>query len=179
MIIILLTIIIYLIYKIYKISSKENFKTETCSSINRPENFGRGTSRNWKKTCIGNKCDEAAERCTAQLEKEKAEAEAGPSSSNNDTTTITLIPESITKYMSKGMIFIFVFLLMTVNLIALSISLQCNSGSGSIFYKLASALFAFMFGILYLIFNYYMYRIKVNNRPCVICRTNIFDLSHT
>ena len=97
----------------------------------------------------------------------------------SNTTSITLIPESITKYMSKGVIFIFVFLLMTVNLIALSISLQCNSGSGSIFYKIASALFAFMFGILYLIFNYYMYRIKVNNRPCVICRTNIFDLSHT
>ena len=34
-----------------------------------------------------------------------------------------------------------------------------------------------LFGILYLIFNYYMYRVKVNNKPCVICKDNVFGLS--
>jgi len=96
---------------------------------------------------------------------------------NTVTTNDTSISEKLTKYLSKGSIFLFFFLLLTVNLVALSISLQCNVGSGNIFYKIASGMFAFMFGILYIIFNYYMYRIKVNNKPCVICRTNIFEIS--
>lgn len=79
-------------------------------------------------------------------------------------------------YIYNSFIFIFVFFLFTTNLIALSISLQCNR-SQSIFYKLASGVFAFMFGILYIIMNYYMYRIKMNNDPCIICRKNIFAFS--
>jgi hypothetical protein len=95
---------------------------------------------------------------------------------SNDTTT-TSVSAKLANYLSKGSLFLFFFLLLTVNLVALSISLQCNVGSGNILYKIASGMFAFMFGILYIIFNYYMYRIKVNNKPCVICRTNLFELS--
>jgi len=79
-------------------------------------------------------------------------------------------------YMKRALLYIFLFLLLTVNLIALSVSLQCNKES-NIFYKIASGLFAFMFGILYLIFNYYMYRVKVNNKPCIICKDDVFGLS--
>lgn len=79
-------------------------------------------------------------------------------------------------YLKRSLLYIFLFLLLTVNLIALSVSLQCNKES-NIFYKMASGLFAFMFGILYLIFNYYMYRVKVNNKPCVICKDDVFGLS--
>ena len=96
---------------------------------------------------------------------------------NTTNDTSPSVSENITKYLSKGSIFLFFFLLLSINLVALSISLQCNVGSGNIFYKIASGMFAFMFGILYIIFNYYMYRIKVNNKPCVICRTNIFEIS--
>ena len=94
---------------------------------------------------------------------------------SNDTTT-TSVSAKLANYLSKGSLFLFFFLLLTVNLVALSISLQCNVGSGNILYKIASGMFAFMFGILYIIFNYYMYRIKVNNKPCVICRTNLFEM---
>ena len=94
----------------------------------------------------------------------------------NDETSTNTVSEKLTNYLSKGSLFLFFFLLLTINLVALSISLQCNV-DGNIFYKIASGMFAFMFGILYIIFNYYMYRIKVNNKPCVICRTNIFELS--
>ena len=90
-----------------------------------------------------------------------------------DTTTKT---EFFGTYMKRALLYIFLFILLTVNLIALSVSLQCNKES-NIFYKIASGLFAFMFGILYLIFNYYMYRVKVNNKPCVICKDNVFGLS--
>jgi hypothetical protein len=82
---------------------------------------------------------------------------------------------NISKYVKRALIFILIFLLLSINLIALSVSLQCNSGE-NVFYKIASAMFAFMFGILYLIFNYYMYRVNKNNDPCTICKTNIFPL---
>lgn len=82
----------------------------------------------------------------------------------------------LSKYIRRSLIFIFLFILLSTNLMALAVSLQCNKQS-NIFFKLASGLFAFMFGILYLIFNYYMYRVKVNNKPCIICRNDIFGLS--
>ena len=92
-----------------------------------------------------------------------------------DTTDTTTKTEFFGTYMKRALLYIFLFILLTVNLIALSVSLQCNKES-NIFYKLASGLFAFMFGILYLIFNYYMYRVNKNNDPCTICKTNIFPL---
>ena len=78
-------------------------------------------------------------------------------------------------YMYKSFIFVFIFALFVINLFALTISLQCNR-SQSVFFKVGAALFAFMFGILYIIMNYYMYRIRMNNDACVICRNNIFGL---
>ena len=89
---------------------------------------------------------------------------------SNETTE-----SKIYKYLKRSVIFILVFLLLTTNIIALSVSLQCNKGT-NIFYKIASAMFAFMFGIIYLIFNYLMYRVNVNNDPCIICKNNIFSL---
>ena len=93
-----------------------------------------------------------------------------------ETTDTTSNTAFFGTYMKRALLYIFLFILLSVNLIALSVSLQCNKES-NIFYKIASGLFAFMFGILYLIFNYYMYRVKVNNKPCVICKENVFDLS--
>ena len=82
---------------------------------------------------------------------------------------------NISKYLKRAFLFILIFLLLSINLIALSVSLQCNSAE-NIFYKIASAMFAFMFGILYLIFNYYMYRVNKNSDPCTICKNNIFPI---
>jgi hypothetical protein len=95
---------------------------------------------------------------------------------DNSTNSTESTESKFYKYFQRAIIFILIFLLLTTNIIALSVSLQCNKGS-NIFYKIASGMFAFMFGIIYLIFNYLMYRVNVNNDPCVICRNNIFSLS--
>ena len=108
-----------------------------------------------------------------KLSKESFESETENNSLNTSNTTNTSI---FTTFMKRAILYIFLFVLLSVNLVALSVSLQCNKES-NIFYKLASGLFAFMFGILYLVFNYYMYRVKVNNKPCVICRNDVFGLS--
>ena len=78
-------------------------------------------------------------------------------------------------YLYKSFVFIFIFCLCVINLIAVSISLQCNTNE-SVFFKITSAIFASMFGIFYIIVNYYLYRVGINNNPCIICNTNIFKL---
>ena len=57
---------------------------------------------------------------------------------------------------SAGM-FLLVFIILTINFMALSVSLQCNRGKPN---KLASAIYAFFFGPIYLIVNYYSVRLR-------------------
>lgn len=95
---------------------------------------------------------------------------------NTDTNPAPTEPLSITsktinyiwKLIYKSGIFLFIFVVFVTNLTAVSISLQCNNNE-TFFYKIASALFAFMFGILYIFMNYYYYRITLNDYPCIIC----------
>jgi|TARA_B110000285_G_C14542218_1_gene345496 hypothetical protein len=68
-------------------------------------------------------------------------------------------------YLKKSFIFILIFAIFVINLSALSLSIKCNKSEG-IFFKISSALYAFMFGILYILINYYMYRIKMKNYAC-------------
>ena len=79
----------------------------------------------------------------------------------------------ITSNLDKIKICFVIFALFVINLFAVSISLQCNRNRG-IFSKLISAIFAFMFGMLYILVNYYMYRIVMNKYPCKICSDNPF-----
>lgn len=68
-------------------------------------------------------------------------------------------------YLKKSLIFIILFVIFVVNLCALSLSIKCNKSEGLLF-KISSGIYAFMFGILYILINYYMYRIKMKNYPC-------------
>ena len=151
---------------------KEHFDTIVCNTKNAPEKFKRGESGHWKRNCIGKKDIASCEkRCDTQKIKEGLENK----SNNNSKVSENASLSNISKYLKRAFLFILIFLLLSVNLIALSVSLQCNSAQ-NVFYKIASAMFAFMFGILYLIFNYYMYRVNKNNDPCTICKNNIFPL---
>lgn len=67
--------------------------------------------------------------------------------------------------------FIF-FALLTINLLALSVSLQCNRGTNQQTY---SAIYAFLFGPIYLIFNYYFVRVlSKGGEMCQFSNTNPF-----
>ena len=68
-------------------------------------------------------------------------------------------------YLKKSFIFIIVFVIFVINLSALSLSIKCNKSEG-FFFKISSGMYAFMFGILYILINYYMYRIKMKQYPC-------------
>lgn len=71
---------------------------------------------------------------------------------------------------SAGM-FLLVFIILTINFLALSVSLQCNRGKPN---KLASAIYAFFFGPIYLIVNYYSVRLMSKGESCEFSTTNPF-----
>jgi hypothetical protein len=79
----------------------------------------------------------------------------------------------IGSHVTRVFIFVFVFCLFVLNLTAVSVSLQCNKDA-DFFFKIGSAMFAFMFGIFYILVNYYLYRVNLNGYPCIICNTEIF-----
>ena len=53
-------------------------------------------------------------------------------------------------YFWRSLVFVLIFVLFTTNLIALALSQQCNRAE-PIFFRIASGMFAFMFGILYIL----------------------------
>jgi hypothetical protein len=91
------------------------------------------------------------------------------SKKNSEEETTNLISRNF----SRSLIFVFVFFLFTINFLAVSVSLQCNKDKGLMF-KISSTMFAFMFGFLYIILNYYMYRVKLKGDPCDICSNEPF-----
>jgi hypothetical protein len=62
---------------------------------------------------------------------------------------------------------------MSFNFIALSLSLNCNADK-EFFTRLMSAIFAFLFGIVYIIINYYTYRVLHQGKICKINKEKLF-----
>ena len=69
---------------------------------------------------------------------------------------INEIMTTISYYFKKSLIYIGIFILFTINIIALSISLQCNRDR-YFSIRFVSAIFAFLFGLIYIGFNYIQY----------------------
>ena len=86
--------------------------------------------------------------------------------------------ETITFYVKKSLIYFGIFVLFTINIIALSISLQCNQDR-YLGFRITSALFAFLFGIVYIMFNYLQYRVKIKKQTCELCGNEPFPLNFT
>ena len=59
------------------------------------------------------------------------------------------------------------FCLFVVNLTAVAISLNCNR-TEPLGYRIASALYAFMFGFIYIFINYLGYKVKMKQEVCRI-----------
>jgi len=71
----------------------------------------------------------------------------------------------ITDFLTLSLKFAFLVLLLTINFTAMSLALICNKDSGFAT-KLFAAIYAFLFGIIYIVVNYYSYRIQVKKTPC-------------
>jgi hypothetical protein len=77
------------------------------------------------------------------------------------------------KYMTLCFKYGLMFIFVSFNFIALSISLNCNVDK-PIGTRIASALFAFFFGIVYIIVNYYTYRVLHQGKICKMNKEKLF-----
>ena len=82
----------------------------------------------------------------------------------------------ITKYFEICLKYGLMVALMTMNFIALSLSLNCNADQ-EFFKRVFSAIFAFFFGFIYIIVNYYTYRVLVKGQICKMNKDKLFPFA--
>jgi len=63
--------------------------------------------------------------------------------------------------------------ILTLNFLGLSVSLNCNADQ-EMFTRIMSAVFAFFFGFVYLIINYYTYKVLTQGKICKMNREKLF-----
>lgn len=81
--------------------------------------------------------------------------------------------DQITNLLKLFMKMFFMFALLSINFLALSISLNCNLNSTPTV-KYTSAIFAFLFGIIYIVVNYYTYRVMTKKEVCEFDKDRLF-----
>ena len=69
--------------------------------------------------------------------------------------------------------YLFLVTLFTLNFLGLSVSLNCNADN-EFFQRIMSAIFAFFFGFVYLIVNYYTYKVLSQGKICKMDRDKLF-----
>lgn len=68
---------------------------------------------------------------------------------------------------------LFLVTILTLNFLGLSVSLNCNADQ-ELFHRIMSAIFAFFFGFVYLIINYYTYKVLSQGKICKMDREKLF-----
>ena len=95
--------------------------------------------------------------------------ENAKSSYGKDYTTTDNITNFLKVLLKLGIIFI----ILTLNFLGLSVALNCNANS-SFGVKLGAAIFGFFFGFIYLILNYYTYRVLTLRKVCRMDPNRLF-----
>jgi len=76
-------------------------------------------------------------------------------------------------YVKLFLKYLFLVTILTLNFLGLSVSLNCNADQ-EMFTRVISALFAFFFGFVYLIINYYTYKVLSQGKICKMDRDKLF-----
>lgn len=106
---------------------------------------------------------------------------------NNDSGSMFNLKADVAKNMGKTLeydeyfntIFIlalkmgFLFVMVSINFVALSIALNCNKNA-TFSTRLFSGIFAFFFGFIYIVVNFYTYRILTMKKMCEIDKERLF-----
>ena len=69
--------------------------------------------------------------------------------------------------------YLFLVTILTLNFLGLSVSLNCNADQ-ELTTRILSAIFAFFFGFVYLIVNYYTYKVLSHGKICKMDRDKLF-----
>ena len=140
---------------------KKNSKSNNSKSNN-------SKSKN-NKSKIGN---------TKQGQKEKFDSSStsiidiltiSPSAGDNPVTW----QDQIQDYGILVLKYLFLVTILTLNFLGLSVSLNCNADQ-EMTHRILSAIFAFFFGFVYLIVNYYTFKVLNQGKICRMDREKLF-----
>ena len=93
-----------------------------------------------------------------------------PSASNPDAVTMQ---DKFSDYLILFMKYAFLVGVLTLNFLGLSVALNCNADQ-ELSQRILSAIFAFFFGFVYLIINYYTYKVLGQGKICKMNRDKLF-----
>ena len=93
-----------------------------------------------------------------------------PSASDSNVVTWQ---DQITDYIILVLKYLFLVVILTLNFLGLSVSLNCNADE-DMFKRILSAIFAFFFGFVYLLINYYTYKVLSQGKICKMNREKLF-----
>lgn len=94
------------------------------------------------------------------------------SPSANDPTAVTW-QDQLNDFVILFLKYLFLVTILTLNFLGLSVSLNCNADQ-EMFTRIISAIFAFFFGFVYLIINYYTYKVISQGKMCKMDRDKLF-----
>jgi len=94
------------------------------------------------------------------------------SPSASDQYSITWI-DQLNDYVILFLKYLFLVGILTLNFLGLSVSLNCNADQ-ELFSRIISAIFAFFFGFVYLIINYYTYKVLSQGKMCKMNTEKLF-----
>ena len=81
--------------------------------------------------------------------------------------------DQLNDYVILFLKYLFLVAILTLNFLGLSVSLNCNADQ-ELFTRVVSAIFAFFFGFVYLIINYYTYKVLSQGKICKMNREKLF-----
>ena len=81
--------------------------------------------------------------------------------------------DQLNDYIILFLKYLFLVTILTLNFLGLSVSLNCNADQ-EMFTRVISAIFAFFFGFVYLIINYYTYKVLSQGKICKMDRDKLF-----
>lgn len=81
--------------------------------------------------------------------------------------------DQLNDYIILFLKYAFVVVMLTLNFLGLSVSLNCNADQETAT-RVMSAIFAFFFGFVYLIVNYYTYKVMTQGKMCKMNRDKLF-----
>ena len=81
--------------------------------------------------------------------------------------------EQLEDFMIMFLKYIFLVAILTLNFLGLSVSLNCNADQ-ELSVRVMSAIFAFFFGFVYLIVNYYTYKVISQGKICKMNTEKLF-----
>ena len=81
--------------------------------------------------------------------------------------------DQINDYIILFLKYAFLVVLLTLNFLGLSVSLNCNKDQ-ELASRVMSAIFGFFFGFVYLLVNYYTYRVMTQGKICSMDRDRLF-----